>query len=72
MIYFSSCKFVLLYSYFSDHLTFRSISTYVPLMQACLTCSHVSGSATTAATMLDHRYFYLESGYGRYTYGLAR
>jgi hypothetical protein len=56
-------KPVLLYSHFDGHLTF-----YVLLMQACLTRSYVSGSAP----MLDHRYFYVEGGYGRYTCGLAR
>jgi len=37
-------------------------------MRACLTRGYVIGSAP----LLDHRYFYVEGGYGRYTCGLAR
>ena len=60
-------KPVVLYSLFDGSLTFWPVRTYVPLMRACLTRSYVLGSE-----MLDHRYFYIEDGYGRYTCGLAR
>ena len=60
-------KPVVLYSLFDGSLTFWPVRTYVPLMRACLTRSYVLGS-----DMLDHRYFYIEDGYGRYTCGLAR
>ena len=63
-----SRKTILLYSRFNDLLTFWSVSIYVPLMRACLTHSYTLGNVT----MLDHRYFYVENGYGRYTCGLAR
>ena len=63
-----SRKPILLYSRFDDQLTFWSVSIYVPLVQACLTRSYTSGYVT----MLDHRYFYVENGCGRYMCGLAR
>ena len=59
-------KLVVLYSLFDGSLTFWSVRSYVPLMRACLTRSYVLGSE-----MLDHRYFYTEDGYGRYTCGRA-
>ena len=65
---YSSRKFVSLYWLSMIALHFCLISTYVPLMRACLAFAPVSGTVD----MLDDRYFYFKDGRVHCTCGLAR